>query len=141
MRAENISSFREAMRRIARECLGADDLVPTLRIDSDIELSGITHNLVRELEMLEPFGYGNAEPLFGARDLEVVAPRTVGNNHLKMRIRKNGRSFDAIGFNMGPLFDDLCCPAVIDAAFVPAFNEWNGMRPLQLVLRDIRIGG
>jgi single-stranded-DNA-specific exonuclease len=141
MRADNMHSFREEIRRIARERLGDDDLVPTLRIDFDIELHRVTHSLVRELEMLEPFGYGNAEPLFGSRGLEVVAPRTVGNNHLKMKLRKNAQSFDAIGFNMGGLYEDIGCPGVIDAAFVPAFNEWNGTRHLQLVLRDLRPGG
>jgi single-stranded-DNA-specific exonuclease len=141
MKADNVRSFEEAIRQIAVQSLDKDDLVPMLRIDSDIELPEISHALVRELEMLEPFGCGNAEPLFGARGLGVVTPRTVGNNHLKMRLRKNSQSFDAIGFDMGLLFERLGCPDVIDAVFAPGFNEWNGTRHLQLVLRDVRPGG
>jgi single-stranded-DNA-specific exonuclease len=141
MKAENMRSFEEAIRRITVQSLDKDDLVPILRIDSDIELPQITHALVRELEMLEPFGHGNAEPLFGARELGVAAPRTVGNNHLKMRLRKKSQSFDAIGFDMGLLFEHLGCPDVIDAAFALAFNEWNGTRHIQLVLRDFRPNG
>ncbi len=141
LRAENIESFEDAIREIARRNFGDDDPVPMLRIDADIELQHITHSLVKELEMLEPFGCGNEEPLFGAKGLEVVAPRTVGNNHLKMRLRKGAQSFDAIGFGMGLLFEGLGRPAGIDAAFVPSFNEWNGSRHLQLVLKDFRLGG
>jgi single-stranded-DNA-specific exonuclease len=141
MKAENMPRFEEAIRRIAGQSLDKDELVPMLRIDSDIELPQISHALVRELEMLEPFGCGNAEPLFGSRGLGVAAPRTVGNNHLKMRLGKDSRSFDAIGFDMGLLFEHLGCPGVIDAVFAPAFNEWNGTRRLQLVLKDLRPGG
>jgi single-stranded-DNA-specific exonuclease len=141
MKAENMHNFEEAIRQIAVQGLDRDDLVPMLRIDSDIELPQISHALVRELEMLEPFGCGNAEPLFGSRGLGVATSRTVGNNHLKMRLRKNSQSFDAIGFDMGLLFERLGCPDVIDAVFAPGFNEWNGTRHLQLVLRDFRPGG
>jgi single-stranded-DNA-specific exonuclease len=141
MKAENMRSFEEAIRQIVGQSLDKDDLVPMIRIDSDIELAQLSHALVRELEMLEPFGCGNAEPLFGSRGLGVAAPRTVGNNHLKMRLRKKSQFFDAIGFDMGLLFDHLGCPDVIDAAFAPAFNEWNGTRHIQLVLRDFRPGG
>jgi hypothetical protein len=42
---------------------------------------------------------------------------------------------------MGLLFERLGCPDVIDAVFAPTFNEWNGTRRLQLVLRDFRPGG
>jgi single-stranded-DNA-specific exonuclease len=138
MKAENMRSFEEAIRQLAGQSLGRDDLVPMLRIDSDIELPQISHALVRELEMLEPFGCGNAEPLFASRALGVAASRTVGNNHLKMRLRKNSRVFDAIGFDMGLFFERLGCPGVIDAVFAPGFNEWNGTKRLQLVLRDFR---
>jgi single-stranded-DNA-specific exonuclease len=141
MKAENIGNFAEAIKGIALRSFNGDDPVPTLQIDADIELRQITHSLVRELEMLEPFGCGNAEPLFGAKGLEIVAPRTVGNNHLKMRLRKGSQTIDAIGFGMGLLFESLGCPDRIDAAFVPSFNEWNGTRHLQLMLRDIRPGG
>jgi single-stranded-DNA-specific exonuclease len=140
LKAENIPLFEEAIRDIARRSISQDDLVPSLRIDAGVELREITHSLVRELEMLEPMGCGNAEPLFGAKGLDVVSPKTVGNNHLKMRLGKNGQSLDAIGFNMGVIFESLGSPAGIDAVFVPSFNEWNGNKYLQLVLRDIRPG-
>ncbi len=141
LKEENIGGFEEAIKEITRQSLGEDNPVPSLRIDAEIELRQITHSLVRELEMLEPFGCGNEEPLFGAKGLEVMAPKTVGNNHLKMRLRKGQQSFDAIGFGLVPLFEDLGRPGSIDAAFVPSVNEWNGGRHLQLVLRDMRPGG
>jgi single-stranded-DNA-specific exonuclease len=141
LKAENIPLFEVTIKDIARRSISEDDLIPVLQIDAGVELREITHSLVRELEMLEPLGYGNAEPLFGARGLDVISPKTVGNNHLKMRLGKNGQSFDAIGFNMSAIFEDLGGPAGIDAVFVPSFNEWNGNKYLQLILRDIRPSG
>ena len=63
--------------------------------------------LVNELARMEPFGYSNVEPVFGARGLEVVQPRIVGNNHLKMQLRQNGRKMDSIGFDFGSMLGSV----------------------------------
>ena len=62
-------------------------LSPSLEIDADVTLSEVNHGLIREIAMLEPVGYSNAEPFLAARKLEVVNPRIVGNNHLKMKLK------------------------------------------------------
>jgi single-stranded-DNA-specific exonuclease len=92
---------------------------------------------VQEFSLLEPFGCGNPEPLTGAKNLEVVSPRIVGDRHLKMGLKKESVSLDAIGFNMGGLLQGLQ-GAPVDAVFTPAVNDWNGGSSLQLVLKAVR---
>jgi single-stranded-DNA-specific exonuclease len=133
----DIDRFREAISGVISEEVSDDDFLPSLNIDAAISISDIRMELASEVAMLEPFGYGNEEPLFGARGLEVKQPRVVGNKHLKMHLRQNGRSIDSIGFALGGMLEQVG-EMLIDAAFVPIINEWEGNRTLQLNVKAIR---
>lgn len=136
--AENIPSFREMMTGLLRSELTADDLVPVLNIDAAVRIADLSIALIDEFARLEPFGCCNEEPLLGARGLEVIQPRIVGNRHLKMHLRQNGRRVDSIGFSFGDYLDSLEENSLVDAAFLPTINEWDGGRYLQLNLKAIR---
>ncbi len=138
LKAEYLPAFQEAISRIVRAGLDESDLQSVLQIDADIDLSEVTHALVQEFSLLEPFGFCNPEPFMGAKALEVVSPRIAGNKHLKMRLKRGPLSLDAIGFAMGGLLGELHDPAVVDAVFTPEINDWNGGRHLQLILRAVR---
>ena len=134
----DIDSFRDMISRLVLETVAEDDLVPVLRIDAPLKLSDVTADFIREITCLEPFGYGNEEPVFGAKRLEIVQSRIVGNNHLKMYLKQNGKGIDSIGFDLGGMLDEVGPGAMVDAAFVPMMNEWDGGRNLQLNLKSVR---
>lgn len=135
--AEDLPAFEKAISRVVSRRPSGQ---PALEIDMNINLSAVTHELVQELSLLEPLGSGNPEPLLGAKALEVVSPRIVGNKHLKMRLKWESRSIDAIGFNMGGLLEELSRrhSGLVDAVFTPAINDWNNGRNLQLILKAVR---
>jgi len=97
-----------------------------------------TIGLIRELNMLEPLGLGNPEPLFGARMLNVLSPKIVGAKHVRMKLCQRSCRVDTIGFDMGGFIDNFDPYEAIDAVFTPTVNEWNGGKYLQLVLRAFR---
>lgn len=135
--AENLNAFEKKLCAL----FDADKSVPSaapLTIDADVTLAQVNFNLIKELRMLEPFGFGNPEPVLGSKMLEIVSPRIVGNNHLKMKLRYKSYYVDTIGFDMGDRFEDLSLATTIDAVFTPSINEWNGNRYLQLVLKAFR---
>jgi len=138
LKTDNISLFEERINRIAEENLIQNDFTPSLEIDADVNLSRVTFNLIKEIKLLEPYGFGNPEPLLGSKSLEVVYPRVVGNNHLKMKLRQRSQFLDAIGFDMGSFFERLEVSTTIDAVFTPVINEWEGGRCLQLNLKAFR---
>jgi len=138
LNSEDIPSFEERINRIVKETLIESDFIPSLEIDADVNLSHINFNFIKELKLLEPLGFGNPEPLLGSKGLEVLYPKVVGNNHLKMRLRQRSQSLDAIGFNMGAFFDRLEVSPTIDAVFTAFINEWEGGRHLQLNLKAFR---
>jgi len=128
------------MNDIAGKSLSAEDTVPTLEIDAAVSFSELDLNLVKELSLLEPFGDSNREPLFGARNAEIVNHRVVGNNHLKMQLKQERINLDTIGFSMADKLTKITPASTLDIAFVPSINEWNGSRNLQLNLKAIRPG-
>lgn len=136
--SQDIEKFRTVISEIVMSTLSDHDFVPVLNIDAAVNMSDISIELIDEIARLEPFGYGNDEPLFGARGLEVIQPRIVGNNHLKMHLRQNGRRINSIGFDFGGLLNAVGDNALIDAVFLPIINEWDGGRYLQLNLKAIR---
>jgi single-stranded-DNA-specific exonuclease len=138
LNSKDIPSFEKRINRIVEETLKESDFIPSLEIDTNVNLSHINFNLIKELRLLEPLGFGNPEPLLGSKGLEVLFPRVVGNNHLKMKLRQQSQSLDAIGFDMGTFFDRLEVSTTIDVVFTPCINEWEGSRCLQLNLKAFR---
>jgi single-stranded-DNA-specific exonuclease len=129
LQASELEAFRKKMEAIAASQM--EGFTPVLNIDAEVDLKDVTYSLVSELGALEPFGYGNPEPVLGSRDLEVINPRVVGNNHLKVKLRSGNCAHDAIGWGMGR----------VDAAFAATINDWNGSRLVQLSLKGLRGGG
>lgn len=131
---ENLPLFKDRVCSLAKDISIEDKNI--LNLDAAVSLSEINEKVAEEIKLLEPFGEGNREPLFGAKELTVVNLRKVGNNHLKMFLRQNGSSISAIGFDMGE--ENILEGCLIDAAFIPAINEWEGMKTLQLQLKALR---
>lgn len=138
LRADNIPQFRQRIRQIILKEVSPDALIPTLEIDASVRLNEVNGQLMRELELLEPFGYGNAEPFLGARELELVYPKVLKERHLKMRLKKGASYFDAIGWDMGHLLENVNQAVSFDAVFTPSYNDWNGTRSIQLILKGLR---
>ncbi len=137
IRPDNLKLFCERFEAIASETLSDEDFVPKLFIDAEVPLEVFSPSFIEEKEKLAPFGTGNPEPVFSSSPLDLYQANVVGNGHLKLSIRENGRFYDAIGFRMGSLFP--LPEKGIRIAFVPEVNEWRGTRRLQLRLKDLRL--
>lgn len=138
LKASDIEAFENRMNRIITEAVPEEELVPLLKIDASVRLRDVNLSLVNELARMEPFGYGNPEPLLGTKGIEAVNPRIVGKNHLKIFLKENSLILDAIGFDMGDSISLLEENSLVDAVYTPQINEWEGNKSLQLKLRAIR---
>ncbi|HYA31810.1 MAG TPA: single-stranded-DNA-specific exonuclease RecJ [Thermodesulfovibrionales bacterium] len=141
LKASDLPSFEARINAEVWHTVTREDFIPTIQIDTEVMLPEVNTRMVREMSTLEPFGYGNPEPLLGARGLDVLNLKVVGKNHLKMRLRQRSLCIDAIGFDMGKHLDHLNGSASLDAAFTPTINEWNGNKYLQLNLKACRPSG
>jgi single-stranded-DNA-specific exonuclease len=138
---DNIPRFHERLSSLVLERLGPDGFVRTLSVDCGVTLKDLTIDLMQDIEKLAPFGQGNPEPRFGARGLDVVSSRIVGNNHLKLRLRQlNGASLDAIAFNRGNLLgNQVKDGSRLAAVFTPRINTWNGRTSVELEIKDVKV--
>jgi hypothetical protein len=72
----------------ARTRLTPADFDPILDLDAELDLSEITPELFHALELLEPYGMGNPEPVFAARGVQLAAPpRILKDKHVKLKVR------------------------------------------------------
>jgi single-stranded-DNA-specific exonuclease len=137
---ENIPRFRERLGLLVLDRMGTRGFVRTLSVDGAVALDELTIDLMREIERLSPFGQGNPEPRLGARGLEVISGRIVGNNHLKIKLRQGkGVTLDAIAFNQGALLGkQVKDGARLAVVFTPRLNSWNGSTAVELEIKDIK---
>lgn len=140
IRAEAIADFKRAFEEEVFRQLGEGCPPGEICIDLVASFSQIDFTLLRALEMLEPFGHGNAEPVFCTHGAEVIPDsiRIVKEQHLRLMLRQGDTAFPAIGFDMAPRYFENPLPRHIDVAFTPQINEWRGEQSIQLVLRDFR---
>ena len=138
--AERIPELRERLSALVLERAGPEGFVRTLQVDGSVALDELTVDLMNEITRMAPFGQGNPEPRIGARGLEVLSSRIVGNNHLKLRLRqKSGRPFDSIAFSRGGRMGwQVREGNRMAAVFSPRFNTWNGKTSIELNIRDIK---
>jgi single-stranded-DNA-specific exonuclease len=139
---DQIQPFRERLSAAVLEQFGPGGFVRTLTIDAPVTFEDLTIDLLRDMELMAPFGQGNPEPRLGAKGLVVLSLRPVKNNkHLKLRLRQQDNvQFDAIAFNKGEsLGSRLRTGMQVAAVFTPRINTWNGMTNIQLDVKDIKV--
>ncbi len=132
---KNLVVLQERLEKIAEDVLNEDTLTRTLKIDAEIPLDFVTPEIYKLLQQLQPFGFGNPEPVFATRGVSVEDARLVGaeGKHLKLRLS----SIDAIAFNFGSLYGKLQNNSTVDLAYTIDMNTWNGNSRLQLKVKDI----
>ena len=88
MPSANVDDLRSKLDAFARTRLTPADFDPILDLDAELDLSEITPDLFHALELLEPYGMGNPEPVFAARGVQLAAPpRILKDKHIKLKLR------------------------------------------------------
>ncbi len=136
VRNENLAALEARIKTLARDALADSDLAPTIHVEAQVPLHEMTLAFLAKLQQLEPYGYGNREPVFVSRDVQVREKRIVGTDHLKMRLGDQAPFVDAIAFKQGSWMADL--PSRIDVVYKLEANEWNGTVRAQLNVMDIK---
>jgi len=140
LEAGRVRELRLAVSEVADETLGPEDLMPRLRIDSDLTFRSITGGLLSGMTSLAPFGAGNPRPVFAARGVALVdGPRKLKDRHLKMTLKQEGRIFRAIAWRAAERHDYLAANAAsLDVAFSFDQNQYNGETFVELTLADVK---
>jgi single-stranded-DNA-specific exonuclease len=136
VREENFDLLADAFCKTARERLSEEALQPCVRLDHELAFTEIDIDFLRWHEMLQPFGNGNPQPLFLARQVEPIAPaRVVNEKHLIFRLRQGNRHRRAVFFDgvTNPL-----PPTPWDIAFRIRADEYDGETLVGMQLEAVR---
>ena len=89
--AGRVRELRAHLDLYARACLTLADFEPTLNVDAELELGNVTPELFQALSLMQPFGVGNHEPVFSARNVKLMAPpQIMKEKHVRLKLAWNG---------------------------------------------------
>jgi single-stranded-DNA-specific exonuclease len=140
LKVENIPEFTRRLREFADKEISPELLIPELLIDCEIQPADISLDLIKELNLLEPFGQGNPYPIFCLRRVKVLEVGRVGSDesHLKLKISKGGNtSIPAMGWGLGHMAEDLMPGSEVDLVVQLEVNSWQDKQTVQLIISDI----
>lgn len=156
---ENVDEFRRRLNKNAN--LSEEDLTKKILIDVPMPIDYIHETLIKQLDLLEPFGKENPKPIFAEKDLCIVSARKIGKNQnfLKLRLQNaSGKSLDALLFQDVESFDARIeslygSTAVNDmysgrnqsikvsCTYYPDINEYQGRTSIQIIIQNYKING
>jgi len=140
MPMENIEALSTVLNEYADEVLTEEDLLPALDIDAPLDISLPLLKVAEQLEKLEPFGAGNAKPVFLISGVTLSSVRTSKDGkHLFLRLFKNGAAVDCVAFGKGSLAETLSRGDAVDVAGELHINTYCGMQTPQIIMQDIRV--
>lgn len=153
LKEENLNKLRI---RLNKNCnLTAEDLTRKIYIDAPMPISYLSKELIRQLELIEPFGKGNEKPLFAQAKLKIKSMKKIGKhqNMLKLSVADEyGCCIDALLFSnadefldkMGLIYDSSEIDKAfqgrlndikVDLAYYPSINVFNGMETIQIIIQ------
>ena len=142
IKPDRIGEFRRRLNEHASSCLTEEDLEHSVAIDMELPAEQITFPFARELQSLEPFGAGNARPVFVTRNLRCLSePVVLKEKHLKLRLAgPQNRPLEAVWWNSVEAAGET--PELkggIELAYAIETSVWNDEYRMQLNVLDMRV--
>jgi len=135
---EYLDRFENELSRYIADHLQLEQIKPSLEIDHEIELYDISEFLLDWIEQFAPFGPENSRPVMLTRNVTIAGyPYTVGRNHLKLKVVKDGVQLDLIGYNLGDYLPLLKKNMEIDIVYTLEYNRFGDKINIQGKLKDI----
>jgi single-stranded-DNA-specific exonuclease len=133
---DKLDCFRENFARYVLQNTSEEQRLPRLTYDAEISFGQLSLEFLASYDLLQPFGNGNPQPVFVARQVGLSRPPLhMKNNHLRFMMRQGYHEQDAVYFGGGehPLPDPPW-----DIAFTIDRNHFRGKTTLQLIIQDVR---
>lgn len=156
MPEENLEQFRKEINE--KSGITPEDLNEKIAIDMQLPFECVNEKFIGELAVLEPFGKGNARPVFAERQVQVESARILGKNKnvLKLQVKNlHGTRMDAMYFGdvntfveyVREKFGDIACECLLHGhghgivmafTYYPDINEYQGVRTPQIVIQNYK---
>lgn len=139
---ERLSEFDAAINKVADEILSEADLTPQLEVDAELGIDSITRDLAYELQLLEPCGHCNREPVFVSENVLILDKARIGSGgaHLKLKLgTSSSKPIECVAFGWGESEEAFQLGCLIDVCYNIRINQFGGSETVQAILRDARM--
>ena len=136
-----LDELRERFDAVIREELGEEPLTPSLKIDAEMPFSQASDfTVLKGLELLQPFGIGNPEPIFASLPLRVKKRKAFGHSreHISLEVTEEGSgiTLQAKAWRQADQIPENIQGQRIRLAYTPGINAYNGIASVELRVRD-----
>ncbi|MGL4998298.1 MAG: single-stranded-DNA-specific exonuclease RecJ [Cetobacterium sp.] len=138
---QNIEEFSERINKYAFENLSIEDTKKPIKIDCELSMIKISFDLMDKLSLLEPYGFGNASPLFSIKNCKYLNFRAIGKekNHLMMDLIKDGVEIkNCVWFNSEDMLDIILENKNVDVAFKLKMETYKDKYQYKIFIEDIK---
>lgn len=141
LEAARLPALRERFDHVVRETLGPQALSPSLQLDGELNFAQASDfALLKSLELLQPFGIGNPEPVFASLPLVVRKRRVFGpaRDHVALDVQEeaSGITLQAKAWRQADQIPDSIRGKRIRLAYIPGINAYNGIDTVELRIKD-----
>lgn len=138
---EKLEEFSKRINEYAIKKLSSEDTKKPVKIDCELSMIKISFDLMDKLSLLEPYGFGNASPLFAIKNCKYTNFRAIGKekNHLMMDLIKNGIEIkNCVWFNSDDMFESILDYEEIDVAFKLKMESYKDRYQYKIFIEDIK---
>ncbi|HRR05874.1 MAG TPA: single-stranded-DNA-specific exonuclease RecJ [Victivallales bacterium] len=133
----DLANFIDSFEQSTKKKLSPDSIIPQINIDGIVSLAELNDSFFSYLPKLEPFGYGNSNPLFRINRLHVKNISPAGQNHSRGVLADDfDREIQFIAFNK--TIDEFKISEYIDVAAIPQINNFRNNTYYQLQILDLK---
>lgn len=137
LKKKNFERFKQHFEEYVKS-KDLSNIIPILDVDDQVDLTEINCSIIKELDLLEPFGEANRKPVFVFKNLKIDSIRALSEGkHLKLTVKAENTIINVIGFNMGNLSKDYLIGDRVDIAGMLEINSYNGRDYIQVNMKDI----
>lgn len=133
-----LNDFILALNKHMSQTTTHSDYVKVVNHDAEISMSEMSTQLMSEIELLEPFGHQFPEPVFKVSHIVLEDLKVLKEKHLKLKFPYSsveGMWFNVVDLNLKIKFLQNKKPSHFWVS--PQWNEWNGIRKLQINIRNV----
>jgi single-stranded-DNA-specific exonuclease len=141
LESARVPELRERLLQHSATKLTPQVLARRLECSAELPLSQIDLGFYKALRLLEPYGMGNEEPVFIARNLVVdTPPQIMKDEHIRMRVRDEQTVMKALGWRWAERVRALALDegSRIDLAYRLRMNDHPDFGGLELEIVDLR---
>ena len=140
MELNKFPEISAAFETYLRKAYPASVFVPAVRYECALNLTELTLQTAKELLQLAPYGEGNPQPVFLARDVGLMDVETMGRDgaHLRANAEQDGRVIRLVAFGRGKDGNAYMGGGRFNILYIPEANVWQQRARLQLMLRAIK---